>query len=505
MLRHHLRSGAIAAALSFVPAAAAAQSAPAPASSAAATSGSGSAADKISLGDWQLAPLFELRTRGEYRRDAPDLGGFDSYGRLGPRVQNSWVVFERARLGLGVERGAVRGQITLQDARAFGASSGTAIVAPTRGLAKFEPYEAFLEMRGSTARPAYLRLGRQAVVWGEGRLIGNADFSPTGRSLDAARGHVAVGNFDFEALASILEMPGPLGTSFGDRAGPSYSGVQLYGVAGKWSIDPLLVVEVFGLARIARSSGIDLDGSRFSLARLSGETYTTALRFSGDAKGWTYGVEGALQLGRAEALAVGGKNRSAYAAAGHVSKTLPELVLTPTFRIGASYASGDDGGSTYKQFDPMLPDPQRFHGQMDLFAWSNVMDASARASVVPWTDTTFGVEYRYARLARGSGEWVGSYLTPIGSTTPAPGYAAAGYAPVGGTPSSELGHELDVSFAWRPWVPLELRFGWSGLFLGDGARRIMAARARGTGEANGSVTASKLAQYAFAQATLTLP
>ena len=453
-------------------------------------------------------PSLEVRTRAEYRRDAPDLGGFDLYGRLSSRVRDAWVVAERARLGLGVERGAVRAQFTLQDARAFGTPSPAATLGNGRGPARFEPYEAYLELRSSSARPNTLRLGRQAVIWGEGRLIGNADFSPTGRSLDAARAHVAAGNFDFEALAAILEVPGPLGSSFGDRSGEAHSGVQLYGLSARWSVDPLLRLELFGLARVSRSDGSALDGSRFAVARLSGETYTGALRVSGEARGWTYGVEGAYQFGTAASLAVGGSDISAYAVAGHVAKTFSEVSLTPTLRIGGSYASGDDGSPssrTYHQFDPLLADPQRFHGQMDLFAWSNAMDVSGRAQVVPWTDTTFALEYRYARLAEASGEWVGSYLTAIGRAAPPPGYAAAGYAPITGSPDAELGHELDAVFAWRPWLPLELRAGWSGMVLGDGARGIMSAYARGRSDEAGAITASKFAQYAYAQATLSMP
>jgi hypothetical protein len=358
-------------------------------------------------------------------------------------------------------------------------------------------------MRSSSARPTYLRLGRQGVVWGEGRLLGTADFSPVGRSLDAARAHLAAGNFDFEALAAILEVPGPLGSSFGDRAGPSHSGVQLYGLTAKWTIDPLLRVEAFALARVSRSAGEDLDGSRFALARLAGETYTGSLRVSGDAKGWDYGVEGAYQLGSADSLTVGGSDVKAWAAAAHVDKTLPEIALSPTFGVSGSYASGDDGGTTYRQFDPLLPDPQRFHGQMDLFAWSNQIDVSGRAQVVPWTDTTFGVAYRYARLADAKGEWIGSYMNAIGRAQPQSTLVAV--QPSTAPASEELGHEIDVAFAWRPWLPLELRAGWSGLLLGDGARQIMAAYSRGKAQDDGTIRAEKLAQYVFAQATLAVP
>jgi Alginate export len=462
------------------------------------------APEKIAVGDWQLAPLVEVRVRGEYRRDAPDLGGLDFFGRSSERIRDQWVVLERSRLGLGAERGAVRAQITLQDARALGAPSPTARLANARGLGRLEPYEAFGEVRSSGARPHYLRLGRQAVVWGEGRLVGSADFSPAGRSLDAARGHLAFGNFDFEALAAILEVPGPLGSAFSDTSGPSAPGVQLYGLAAKWTIDPLLRVEAFGLVRVSRSSGAELDGSRFAAARLAGERYTAALRVSGEAKGWSYGAEGAYQFGAASSVAIGGADIAAWAAAGSVSKTLDQLLFSPTFRVAGSYASGDNRKGAYKQFDPLLADPQRFHGQMDLFGWSNMMDVAGRAQIVPWTDAAFALEYRYARLAQAAGEWVGGYLTAVGGRERPPLVATA----PSGRPLSdetELGHELDVVFTYRPWIPLELRAGWSGLLLGDGAKAVMAAHERGSRLPNGAISPANIAQYGYLQATLTMP
>lgn len=459
------------------------------------------APEKIAVGDWQLSPQLEVRTRGEYRSNPPDVGGFDFYGRLTPRVSDAWLVSERARLGLGVERGAVRAEIVVQDARAL----GTTALNATTGAAGFGPYAAFFEVHGTGTRPTYVRMGRQPVVWGEGRLIGTADFSPVGRSLDALRAHAAAGTFDFEALAALLEAPSPLGRAFGDATGVQYSGVQLYGLSSRWTLDPLFKVEAFGLARVSRSNGQGLDGSRFAAARLSGETYTVALRASGEGRGWDYGVEGAYQFGTASSLAITDLDVAAYAVAAHVDKKLDQLLFTPTFRIEGSYASGDDGSGKYKQFDPLLADPQRFHGPMDLFAWSNMMDVGGRVQIVPWNDTTFALGYRYARLVESSGEWIGSYLTAIGKTSPSTAFGASGYVASLDPPSSDLGHELDASFGWRPLLPLDLRLGWSALFLGDGARRVMESHVRAKTNADNTLRTSTLSQYAYVQATLSMP
>lgn len=466
------------------------------------------APEKISVGDWKLTPLAEVRVRGEVRHDPPDQGGLDLFGRFAPRVRNSATFSERARLGLGAERGGLRAQITLQDARALGVGVPSAAISPDRGPSALGAYEAYLELRRSGARPTWLRVGRQAVEWGEGRLLGKADFSPTGRSLDALRVHWTRGKVDVELLGALLESGAPLGAAFSDSVGPSRSGVQLAGASGTLTLHPLFVIDLFALARISRSGGFGLDGSRFSIARLSGETYTGALRVSGDGSGWSYGVEGAYQLGNAAGLGIGGSDVSAYAGAARLSKRFDQVLMSPKLGVGAAYASGDDGSGTYKQFDPILADPQRFHGQVDFLAWSNLAEVSARTEVVPWSDATFALEYRYAHLAQAQGDWIGSYLNAVGRSSPTPAFVTGTTAtPVtpATTGETELGHELDAVLSVRPWAPFELRAGYSIFLMGAGAKAVLAAHARGTRLQDNSISPSSFTHYGFLQAAVALP
>src|SRR5262249_49527010 len=145
-----------------------------------------------------------------------------------------------------------------------------------------------------------------------------------------------------------------------------------------------------------------------------------------------------------------------------------KVVLSPTFRLGVSYASGDDGqgADKYAQFDPLLPDVHAFHGGMDIFAWSNIVDPNVRVTVVPWNDTTFSVEYRYAIMAKARGEWLNGSLGLVGRAA-------------SDNTSTELGHEIDAAFTWLPWTPLSLVFGYSAFILGDGAKAVLAASQRG--------------------------
>jgi hypothetical protein len=355
------------------------------------------------------------------------------------------------------------------------------------------PLEAFVDVHTAGARPSFVRFGRQLVTWGDGRLLGTADWSPTARPLDALRAHWSPGVFDFELLAAMLDTSRPLGPGFGDAAGPSRGGAQLYAAQAGVAIDPLLKVQLSAFARVARTGGNGAyDPARgFASAKAEGETYTGSLRVFGDSKGWKYAAEGAYQLGSAPNAGQGGSDRGAFAAAAYLERTFERAVLTPRIRIGGAYASGDDGSGNYKQFDPLLPDVHAWHGMMDIFAWSNIVEGDVRATVVPWSDTTFALEYRYAQLAEKGGEWLNAYLLPVGR------------AP--GSSSAELGHEIDAVFTWRPWTPLELLAGYSVLLEGDGARTVLQAEARGSLQPNGSYSPVGVAHYGYLQATLRVP
>jgi Alginate export len=457
----------------------------------------------IPIGDWLLSPTLEIRSRGEYWRDPVELGGGMPAGTLvngtyGPRVRSAGGGLERTRLGVGADKGALRAQLTLQDSRAWGVPYPTATLGGTTSLAPslaaFGPYEAYIEAHTSDeTRPTYLRVGRQAVVWGDGRLLGNSDWSPAPRSLDAVRAHLAVGHFDFELLGAILDAPTPPSAAFGASTGATpLAGTELFAAQAAWTIDPLLVLQAFGFARIARSGegGTTLPRS-FALAAADGNTYTGALRIAGDKSGWRYALEGAYQAGTASDLTAGGVNRSAYAGAAYLSKRLERVALTPTIRIGGAYASGDDGNGTYKGFDPLLPDTHVLHGAMDVFAWSNEIEGNARVTVVPVAETTVSVEYRYAQMATASGEWLDAYLLSVGRAA--------------GNTSTSLGSEFDAVFTWHPWTALDLVAGYSLYLLGDGARTILAAEGRGATGADGTYDPTGVAHYGYLQATLHVP
>jgi hypothetical protein len=422
------------------------------------------APESIAVGDWQLVPVAELRMRGEYRRDLDQ--------------ENHAILVERARLGLDATRGSIEARVVLQDARVVDLGATADPVVGPGAASVTGAYEAWVDAHTESERPSFVRAGRQAISWGEGRLLGVADWSPGGRSLDAVRGRLVVGDSAFELLAAALTDPAT------SAAVTSYG--ELFGARAEWAFDPIFAVDAYALARVAQAEPRDsLDAS------IRGETYTGALRLHGAARGWQWGGEGTYQFGRAEDL---GENRAAWAAAAHVEYTFEAVAWRPSVRVGAAYASGDSGGRTVRAFDPLLPDVHTWHGAMDLFAWSNEEEASGRVVIAPWTDARATVEYRYAQLARPDGAWRTGYLTTVGPV----GHAS-------GNTLASLGHEIDAALRWSPWPPFSIEGGYSIALLGDGARAVLAASAIGRGEGPGALSTAPVSHFAYGQVTVALP
>jgi len=411
------------------------------------------APEALAIGDWQVSPVVEVRARGEYRHDLDD--------------QDRGTLMERSRLGLDSVRGVVEVRVVLQDARVLELSGSSPPEGPLP-LALIGAYEAWVEAHTAAVAASFLRVGRQPIVWGEGRLLGVSDGSPTGRSLDAVRGRLALGDGAVELVAAALE----------DEAGGTAFSVtpygELLGARGERAFDPLLAVEAYALARLARANPALESG-------VEGQTVAFAARAHGAGQGWSWGTEGALELGHVDAAPRGpatfSGSRTAWAAAGHVARTFADALLRPEVGLGAAYASGDRGGRTYEGFDPLLPDVHEWHGAMDVFSWSNEAEASLRVAAAPWTDGRASIEYRYARLAQPGAAWESAYLLAIGQ--------------VQDNGRASLGHEIDAALAWSPWVPVRLEAGYSILFLGDGAQAILRAS---------ESAAASVSHYAFADA-----
>lgn len=441
--------------------------------------------ESIVIGAWTFRPSLEARVRGEYRNEpfgfdqsssnAPVGGsgvqadGVNSnlplnFSPVGSPPQDGWAISERVRLGLAVDRGPVTAVVKIQDARVLGGAQNLGGVSGGGGDAPpgygFAPYEAYLDVHARTGRPMFLRVGRQSVVWGDGRLIGTNDFTATGRVLDAARFGVELGDFDIEAMGALLGYPYP-DFADGDETNDASprTGAQLYGLKLTGHFLPLLQIEATALARIVRPSN--------ALTTLTpGDTFVLDGRIFGAHRGFQYSVEGAYELGQ---VASYGKNRpiEAFALAGRLEweTALPWHL---TFGAQGAYASGDKGtgspGEPMTRFDPILPDQTANHSKMSLYAWSNLIEAGGDLAVRPMDEVSISAGYRFVGLADPKGRWVTGALTTVGADP--------------NNDSMFLGSEVDATIRVTPWDPITFQAGYGLFLLGDGGKNILAASAR---------------------------
>jgi Alginate export len=463
----------------------------------------------LSVGDWTFYPSLELRIRSEYRRDPVDVGGdvpdrtalqydgLDEDGvgqptpavlRRDPAVRDQILMSERARLGMGVAWEVITAKLVLQDARVLGALPGGPAGIDAGGEGTFAPYEGYLDVRSDIDDPwLWVRVGRQRVRWGDGRLIGDDDWGPRAAPFDAARMHFTAGDVDVEVMGAMLAFPGAIPPRLasaerqqaldedGTPLNAEGTGAQLYGLDATWRVFPLLGFELSGLARIAR------DPLPLRLTR--GDTYTIDGRVFGTERGVTYAVEGAYQLGRVAAFGIN-RDLAAFAVAAHVDWQTA-LPWDFRFNVRGAYASGDDSagqGSELKRFDPILPTTHEHHGMMDLYAWSNVLEAGGSVSAKPHEIVNAQLGYTFVGLAEPGDRWSSANLVPIGAD-----------------PTNDarvLGHEIDALLEVRPWDALGFGAGYGLFLLGDGGKAILSAAGRGGGD---------LLHYGYLQAELRVP
>jgi len=448
------------------------------ASSASADAQAASPPDGIAVGDFWFRPRIELRPRAEYADPAATTGVAPVLGSAPATqflVNHQWVVSSRSRLGLTLERGFLLGNIVIQDARLAGSPS-PAGVDRSEAFSATSFSSAFIELRSQGAA-SWARMGRQEITWGEGRLLGASDWALVPRSLDAARLHLTLRQFDFEALGALLAPPGDVPPEYRIQAdaavGGTGTGAQLYGIDALGNFDPLLHTELTGLARIARG---------FDSALAPSDTFVLDGRVFGDRSGIAYSVEAAYEAGR---LAIAGGNRkfSAWGTTAHVDWQTSWL-WRPKLVLSTSYASGDRGNTSGKlhRFDPILPDVRSGLGQMGLYAWTNVLDAAFAVTVAPTEEITVGLDYRHVRLADARGAWFAASLAPIGQNA--------------NNESTLLGNEIDAAITYAPVDALAVTAGYGALITGEGARTIL------SGSTN---SGPQLLSSAFLQLRLSAP
>ncbi len=393
--------------------------------------------------NWDFGGQFRIRAES---RDSGSFPNRDFAKNLGP--ENDYFLF-RTKVHLGWSpKKWFTAYIEARDAHA----ASDARVAPEND--SLDLYQAYVRLGDPEQFPFSLKAGRQELIYGDQRHIGNGDWSNTGRSFDAVKLSFQNNTFWMDAFVArpVLAKDGRFNNA---NHHDWFSG--LYGSTRR--IASWQDTQFFVLARNvgARSSAVGGAGPR--------DIYTFGTRWKSlpEKLGpWDYSLEAAKQYG---SILQSGKRLDHTAFALNVSggHSWKKAFGAPRLGFGYDYGTGDSdpSDSWNETFECLFGTNHRFYGNMDLMGLRNMHIAKIEVSMKP------------AKKVSVSAEWLGFWLADTadflypesGSGRNQNGYGRhPGY-------SSHVGRELDFLVDWRPVPWGLLRTGYGRFFVGDYIRR----------------------------------
>lgn len=307
----------------------------------------------------------------------------------------------------------------LQDSREFDSDRPSVpFVLGSEGDDPLDVRQAYVEYQGGDI---VWRIGRQALAFGDERLVGPLEWNNFARSFDAARVTLprVAGGIDVFVSSVVRIQPG---SKTGWHANHSSSDDLFGGATARFAPGDTVKVEPYLFWRNSTTDTLYSAGAA-GTARpydIPQKVGTAGLRLVGGPAdklgGFDYDADVAFQSGRARARQlVGGalvypgpawldhRAWAAHAGAGYSTK-----IATVPLRIGVEVnrASGDrdPADGTTESFLNLFPTNHKFYGSMDAFAWKNMREAVLSAA-----STLAGVKVRleqhWFELDRTSDTW----------------------------------------------------------------------------------------------------
>src|SRR3990167_6850465 len=166
---------------------------------------------------------FESRTRAEYANNFSQITDATINMRGPLSGSTAWpfsdgiasneqsVVLQRTRLNVDADvHEHLRAFFQLQDSRFWGIEDGTvrnqgALVfdGVDWGQNTLDLHQGYVDVRKLFNYPMTMRVGRQEIIWGDHRMMGNFDWHTTARAWDAIRGMYDTEDYAAEAFGAI--------------------------------------------------------------------------------------------------------------------------------------------------------------------------------------------------------------------------------------------------------------------------------------------------------------
>jgi hypothetical protein len=305
--------------------------------------------------------------------------------------------------------------------------------------------------------PLVAKVGRQEMMYGDQRFIGNSDWVNTGRVFDAAKLRWIGDGYWVDGFVS---QPVVFYDHHFDEANDHdwFSGIY----ASSQKLFPWQESQVYFLSRNASAQAVsdaalDVPGTPTS-AR---DIYTFGLRMKSLPEklgNWDYGVEAAGQLG---SISRSGKrlDQQAYAVFGNGGYTWKDAWAIPRLGLGYEGGSGDSNSKDGKSetFDNLFGASHRFYGQMNLLCERNMHIPRVSASIEPLKKLSINADYLVFVMADTQ-----DFLYPASGS----GRNKNGYG-IHPNFNSFVGSELDLIASYNAGAFGNFQLGYGHFFIGD--------------------------------------
>lgn len=292
--------------------------------------------------------------------------------------------------------------------------------------------------------PAYLRVGRQELLYGSQRLISTLDWANTRRTFQGVKTFWQTPAFNLDAfwVRPMVTEPNQFDNWDKDR--------NFVGLWGTYKAIPGQVLDLYYLSLVDNRNVSPANITQGNVLQGDSILHTIGARWVGDYERILYELEGMYQFGKRSHLDI-----SAFSIASGVGYQLP-LPMNPQFWLRYDFASGDknhrDGRSN--TFNQLFPFGHYYFGYIDQIGRQNIHDFNAQFTLHPQPWVTFLGQYHRFYLANKR-----DYL-----------YNAAGAGTIRditGQSGSHVGDEIDFTINFHLSRHQDVLLGYSKLFTGE--------------------------------------
>ena len=422
--------------------------------------------DASLLSFWKGRLVFDLeeRVRGEIRENNRDFNA-----SVHDDNDDSWLV-NRFRLGLALKPVSwlkIYGQ--MQDSReAFSDRANIPGIHGAEGDDEFDLRQGYVSLGDLKKFPLQLTVGRQAISYGDNRLVADSKWGNFGRTFDAVRFRLEEPHYWLEGFAMRPVQIERHEFDAGDSADNFFGGY--------FSTDlvPRQTTDFYVFYRHKDDNQPDLDPTNKinpqgtwngPAARFA--TIGTRVKSKADAlSGWDYTAEAVYEVGAVYQTDLHSQRFdfnafAAHASAGYTAKQLP---WKPRLGLEYDYASGDgnpqDGNAG--SFQNLFPSNHDKYGFMDEFGWRNLHDLRVQLNAKPIPKLDLEFDFHAFWLADTHDYWYrSSGISVLRTKTP----GGRDVRTIGA--SNFAGREIDLTATYELNRFLKLQGGYSHFFAGQ--------------------------------------